>query len=46
MVALHCLKYSCNLSDEEVVNGWVENPYRQYLNGMTFFEHELPILPV
>jgi len=45
MVALHYLKYSCNLSDEEVVSGWVENPYWQYLSGMKFFEHELPIHP-
>ena len=26
MVALHYLKYSHNLSDEEVIKGWVENP--------------------
>jgi len=45
MVALHYLKYSCDLSDEEVVGGWVENPYWQYLSGMKFFEHELPIHP-
>lgn len=45
MVALHYLKYSCNLSDEEVVSGWVENPYWQYLSGMKFFEHNLPIHP-
>jgi transposase, IS5 family len=45
MVALHYLKYSCDLSDEEVVSGWVENPYWQYLSGMKFFEHELPIHP-
>lgn len=45
MVALHYLKYSCNLSDEEVVSGWVENPYWQYLSGMKFFEHQLPIHP-
>jgi len=30
MVALHYLKYTHNLSDEEVVYGWVENPYWQY----------------
>ncbi len=45
MVALHYLKYSCNLSDDEVVSGWVENPYWQYLSGMKFFEHQLPIHP-
>lgn len=45
MVALHYLKYTHNLSDEDVVAGWVENPYWQYLSGMQFFEHELPIDP-
>jgi len=27
MVALHYLKYTFNLSDEDVVEGWVEYPY-------------------
>ena len=45
MVALHYLKYACDLSDEEVVRGWEENPYWQYLSGMKYFEHELPIHP-
>ena len=27
MVALHYLKYTHNLSDDDVVAGWVENPY-------------------
>lgn len=45
MVSLHYLKYTHNLSDEDVVTGWVENPYWQYLSGMRFFEHELPIDP-
>ena len=27
MVTLHYLKYAYNLSDEAVVEGWVENPY-------------------
>ena len=45
MVALHYLKYSYNLSDEDVVNGWVENPYWQYFSGMKWFEHEPPINP-
>jgi IS5 family transposase len=29
MVALHYLKYTHNLSDEQVVAVWVENPYWQ-----------------
>lgn len=45
MVALHYLKYTFNLSDEDVVAGWVENPYWQYLSGMKFFEHVPPINP-
>jgi len=43
MVALHYLKYTFNLSDEDVVEGWVENPYWQSFSGMKFFEHEAPI---
>ena len=27
MVSLHSLKYTFNLSNEAVVEGWVENPY-------------------
>jgi len=45
MTALHYLKYSYDLSDEDVVSGWVENPYWQYLSGMKYFEHEVPIDP-
>jgi len=43
MVALHYLKYTYNLSDEDVLEGWVENPYWQHLSGMKYFEHTLPI---
>lgn len=43
IVSLHYLKYTHNLSDEDVVRGWVENPYWQYLSGMKWFEYELPI---
>ena len=45
MVALHYLKYTYKLSDEDVVAGWIENPYWQYFSGMRFFEHDLPINP-
>ncbi|OCC15323.1 transposase IS4 family protein [Dissulfuribacter thermophilus] len=45
MVALHYLKYTYNLSDEAVVEGWIENPYWQYFSGMKYFEHEFPIDP-
>ncbi len=43
MVALHYLKYTHNLSDEDAVATWVENPYWQYFSGMKWFEHKLPI---
>jgi len=45
MVSLHYLKYAHDLSDEDVVARWVENPYWQYLSGMKYFEHEPPINP-
>lgn len=45
MVALHYLKYTHNLSDEETVALWVENPYWQYFSGRQHFEYRLPIEP-
>lgn len=45
MVALHYLKYTYNLSDEETVYRWVENPYWQYFSGEEYFRHDLPIDP-
>ena len=43
MVALHYLKYQHDLSDEDVVAHWVENPYWQHFSGMKYFQHRLPI---
>ncbi len=45
MVALNYLKWTYDLSDEEVVARWVENPYWQYLSGRQYFEHVMPIDP-
>lgn len=45
MVGLQLLKHSANLSDEEVVALWVENPYWQYFCGEQYFCHQLPIDP-
>jgi IS5 family transposase len=45
MVALHYLKYTHNISDDDVVAGWVENPYWQFISGMKWFEHKMPIHP-
>jgi len=43
MVGLHYLKHLYQLSDEDVVEQWVENPYWQHLCGSKYFEHEVPI---
>jgi len=43
MVGLHYIKHAYDLSDEDVVARWVENPYWQYFCGSTYFEHEFPI---
>jgi len=43
MVGLEYLKQIHNVSDEQVVQRWVENPYWQYFCGEIYFQHELPI---
>jgi IS5 family transposase len=43
MVALHYLKYHHDLSDEDVVAAWVENPYWQHFSGERYFQHRAPI---
>jgi IS5 family transposase len=45
MVALHYLKYQHDLSDEDVVSVWVENPYWQHFSGERHFQHRMPIDP-
>ena len=45
MVGLHYLKHAYDLSDEDVVGRWVENPYWQYFCGCSHFEHDFPIDP-
>lgn len=44
-VGLMYLKYAYDLSDEDVVAAWTENPYWQFFTGGTFFEHRPPIDP-
>jgi len=39
------LKYTYAMSDEAVVEEWVENPCRQNFCGGIFFEHRFPIDP-
>ncbi len=45
MVGLSYLKHVHDVSDEEVVEGWVDNPYWQYFCGEEFFRHDTPIDP-
>lgn len=42
LAGLTMLRYMFGLSDQEVLDGWVENPYWQYFCGGTFFEHRPP----
>jgi IS5 family transposase len=42
MAGLAILKFTFDLSDEELCARWVENPYFQYFCGETFFCHQLP----
>ncbi len=39
------LQHAFALSDEDVVWGWVENPYWQLFCGETWFQHQPPIDP-
>ena len=45
MAGLQYLKHTYNLSDEAVVERWVENPYWQHFCGEEYFQHALPIDP-
>ncbi len=42
MIGMFLLKHTFALSDEQVWDRWVENPYFQYFTGEEFFQHELP----
>jgi transposase, IS5 family len=42
MAGLAILKHTFNLSDEELCERWLENPYYQCFCGEEFFQHELP----
>ena len=42
MAGLTFLKYMFGMSDQDVLDGWCENPYWQYFCGGEFFEHEPP----
>lgn len=45
VVGVLYLKHAFGLSDEAVVERWVENPYWQYFCGMQYFQHKLPFHP-
>ncbi len=45
IVGLLLLQHLHNLSDENVVRGWVQNPYWQYFCGYDFLQWELPLDP-
>ncbi|MDG0857478.1 IS5 family transposase [Roseateles puraquae] len=45
MAALLYLKHVYALSDEDVVQRWVENPYWQHFSGERYFRHDLPCDP-
>lgn len=45
MVGLHYLKHTFNVSDEVVLEQWVENPYWQYFCGFETMQHEPPLHP-
>jgi IS5 family transposase len=43
MVGLHLLKHMFALSDEEVCERWVYDPYFQHFCGEVYFQHAFPI---
>lgn len=44
MIGLTLLQSLYGLSEDDVVDGWPENPYWQYLCGETFFQHQKPVV--
>ncbi len=45
MAGLMYLQHAYNVSDEMVVEQWVESPYWQYFCGESFFQYEFPCHP-
>jgi IS5 family transposase len=45
MASLLYLKHTYAMSDEDVVERWIENPYWQHFSGQRYFQHELPCDP-
>jgi IS5 family transposase len=42
MIGMFMLKHTYGLSDEQVWDRWVQDPYFQYFTGEEFFQHVLP----
>jgi len=42
MIGMFLLKHTYTLSDEQVWDRWVQDPYFQYFTGEEFFQHDLP----
>ncbi len=42
MIGMFLLKHTYSLSDEQVWDRWVQDPYFQYFTGEEFFQHALP----
>jgi IS5 family transposase len=42
MLGMFMLKHTYKLSDEQVWDRWVHDPYFQYFTGEAFFQHALP----
>ena len=45
MAGLMYLQHAYGVSDELVVEHWLESPYLQYFCGETFFQHQFPCHP-
>jgi len=45
LVGLHYLKHAFNVSDETVVDQFIENGYWQYFCGFEYFQHEFSLDP-
>ena len=43
LVGLHYLKHTFNVSDESLLERWVENPYWQYFCGFSTMQHKVPL---
>lgn len=43
LVGLHYLKHTFNVSDESLLEPWIENPYWKYFCGFSKMEHTVPL---